>query len=203
MFHFSKLIKTSAKEIFAVWSGFAKSFSRQRERWKLLSAQRICLCNKGRTFLPELLDQCPPTAFLQYLASHNFGKTGEVYSVLTLWTVLMDLIHWNPWIHENAKLHRNCDYCQHRDSKTSEFILDLGLIQLHRPAQRCLETTRARLLSSCDTEEQSVLNVLMPIQGMQASRQWGYQWNDLQPRPEKNIPGKKLKCRCQSHPKGS
>lgn len=75
MFHFSKLIKISAKEIFAVWSGSAKSFSRRTERWQLLSAQRICLYTKGRTFLPELLDQCPPTAFLQYLSSHNFGKT--------------------------------------------------------------------------------------------------------------------------------
>lgn len=122
-------------------------------------------------------------------AHTTLGRTAEVYSVLTLPIVLEDF-SWG--IQEKEKLHLNRDYCQHRDSKTSELILDLGFIQLHRPAQRCLKATRARPSFSRDTEKQSTLNALMPMQGNRASRRQGYQWNDLQARPERNIPGKKV-----------
>lgn len=130
----------------------------------------------------------------------TLGRTAEVYSVLTL-PIVLEGFSWG--IHEKEKLHLNWDYSQHRDSKTSEFILDLGLIQLCRPAQRCSEATRARLSFSRDTEKQSILNTLMPTQGKRASRWQGHQWNDLQARPEKKTPRKKLNCRCQGHPNWS
>lgn len=92
MFHFSKLTKTSAKDIFAIWSGFAKGLSRQTEMCKLLSAERICRYTKGSTFLPELLDRCPPATFLWYLDSHNLGESSRGITVCWLYQLYLKFL---------------------------------------------------------------------------------------------------------------
>lgn len=147
MFQFSKWIRTSAEESVELGLVLQKVSADEHKPQASVSSEGLIL-PQGKHIPSKTGALMPSKGIFMDLDCPSLGKISRAVHVVPL-PVALD---FSQRIQENEKIAMGIAILEHRGSKSWEFVLGLGLTQLHRAAQGCLEVTRAGMSLPCDTE---------------------------------------------------